>query len=145
MAVTISVYNHTTSKLLGDTFSTGHTYIINLYSAFTFNATHTTKAQVDAGSTQLPTAFGYTQDSYILTNVTAAQVSTNDAMWDADNVVWTATGGALVASHALIYNDTVVDDPPLLVVNFGETVTVQDTLAFRINWNANGIFRFNLT
>lgn len=145
MAVTISVYNHTISKLLNGTFSTSHTYIVNLYSAFTFNATHTTKAQVEAASTQLPTDFGYVQDNYALTNVAATQVTTNDGMWDADNVVWTASGDSLSSSHALVYNDTVTDDPPLLVVNFGETVTVETGLAFRINWNANGIFRFNLT
>lgn len=145
MAVTISVYDHTISKLLAGTFSTSHTYIINLYSAFTFSAAHTTKAQVDAAATQLPTAFGYTQDAYALTSVTATQVTTNDAMWDADNVLWTASGGSISAAHAMVFNDTVTDDPPLFVVNFGETVTVEDTLVFRINWNANGIFRFNLT
>lgn len=144
MAVTVSVYDHTVSKLLGDTFSTSHTYKINLYSAFTFNATHTTKAQAEVGSTQLSTEFGYTQDSYVLTNVLASQVTTNDGMWDADNVIWTASGGTLSASSALVYNDTLVDNPPLFTVNFGEVVSVDDGLAFRINWNASGIFRFNL-
>ncbi len=144
MAVTVNVYNHTLSKLLGDTFLVSHTYKINLYSAFTFNATHTTKAQAETGATQLSTAFGYTQDTYILTNVTATQVTTNDGMWDADNVLWNATGGPLTASYALVFNDTLADDPPLFGVNFGETVTVSDGLAFRINWNASGIFRFNL-
>lgn len=145
MAVTINVYDHTTAKLLGDTFSPTHTYKINLYSAFTFNATHTTKAQVEAAATQLPTAAGYTQDNYVLTNVVTTQVTTNDAMWDADNVVWTASGGSISASHAMVYNDTVTDDPPLFVVNFGETILAQDALTFRLNWNANGILRFNLT
>lgn len=145
MPVTVSVYNHTTSKLLGETFATSHTYIANLYSAFTFNAAATTKSAAEVGCTQIATAAGYTQDSKVVPNVTVTQVTTNDAMWDADNILWTASEGDITASWAMIYNDSVTDDPPVFAINFGQSVTVYDTFEFKINWNANGIFRFNIT
>jgi hypothetical protein len=146
MAVTVSVYNHTVSRFANGANAVGDTYKINLYSALTFNAAHTTKAAVDAAATQLSTANGYTQDTKELGSVAVNVVTTNDANFDAADVQWTASGGDIgPASYAMIYNDTDADDPPVAVVNFGEAKTAGAGTTFNITWNASGIFTFTIT
>jgi hypothetical protein len=144
MPVAISVYDHTLPKIAGGIFLPSHTYKVNLYSAFTFSASSTTKAAAETGATQLATQYGYTQDDKIITGWAVTQVTTNDAMLDADNVVWTVSTATLSASHAMVYNDTVVDDPPLFYINFGEVVSAPVGDEYRIVWDANGILRITV-
>lgn len=146
MAVTVSVYNHTVSRFASGANAVGDIYKINLYSALTFDATHTTKAAVDAAATQLSTANGYTQNDKALADVAVSVVSTNDAKFDATDVQWTASGGDIgPASYAMVYNDTDADDAPVCVVNFGEAKTAGTGTTFNITWNASGIFTFTIT
>lgn len=146
MAVTISLYNHTTAKILDGSFAVGDTYKVTLYSAFSFDATDTTKTTAESGGTQLSTANGYTQDSKTLANVAVTTVTTNDAKFDADDVTWTASGGSIgPAVGALIYNDTDANDPPVAYVDFGGSQTAGDGTDFKIIWNANGIITVTYT
>lgn len=140
MAVTITLYNHTAQKIQSGAFDAGDTFKVALYSAMTFDASHTTKAAVDAAATELSTANGYTAGGATLANVAVTTVTTNDSKFDADDVTWTASGGSIAAAYALIYDDTETDDPPMASIDFGETLTAADGLPFKITWNASGIF-----
>jgi hypothetical protein len=144
MAVTISLYNHTAAKFADGSFAVGDSYVINLYTAFTFDATATTKAGAESGATQVSTAFGYTQNAKALTTVAVTTVTTNDAKFDADDVTWTASGGSITASHALIYNDTDANDPPVAYINLDGSQSAGDTTEFKIIWNASGIVTFTV-
>lgn len=145
MAVTISLYNHTAQKFADGSFAVGDTYKVNLYSAFSFDATDTTKTLAESGGTQLATNFGYTQDSKTLASVAVNLVSTNDAAFDAADVTWTASGGDIgPAVGALIYNDTDANDPPVAYVDFGASETAVNGTDFKILWNASGIVTFTV-
>lgn len=145
MAVTITLYNHTAAKFADGSFAVGDTYKVTLYSAFSFDATDTTKTAAESGGTQLATQYGYTQDSKTLANVTVTTVTTNDAKFDADDVTWTASGGSIGgAVGALVYNDTDTNDPPVAYIDFGSTQTATDGSDFKIIWNASGIVTFTV-
>jgi hypothetical protein len=138
MAV-VSFYNHTRARFLDGTFKVGDTYKANLYSALPFTPGATTKAAAEAGATQLPTANGYTQDSKALANVTVTIVNTNEARLDADDPVWTASGSALVASYALLFNDTHADDAPVIHIDLGGGLSANPGFDLRLQWDPDGI------
>ena len=144
MAVTISLYNHTAKLFAEGSNASGDTYKVTLYSAFSFDATDTTKALAESGGTQLSTANGYTQDSKTLSGVAVTTVTTNDAKFDADDVTWTASGGSIAAIGALVYNDTDTNDPPVAYIDFGGTETAGDGTDFKLIWNASGIFTWTV-
>jgi hypothetical protein len=146
MAVTATLYNHTVNRFNNGLNASGDSYIINLYSAFTFNAANTTKAAAESGATQLPTANGYTQNAKALESVTLNLVTTNDSAFDAADVSWSASGGAIgPARYALIYNDTDADDPPLVYIDLGENKTADAGTPFNVTFNASGIVLFSYT
>jgi hypothetical protein len=146
MAGTLSLYSHTVNRFSSGANAVSDTYKINLYSAFTFDPTATTKAAAEVGATQLATANGYTQDSKALTGVAINIVTTDDSVFTADNVSWSASGGDIgPATHALLYNDTDTDDPPVLCFAFGEAKTANTGTPFNINWNATGIILWSYT
>jgi len=146
MAVTATLYNHTVNRFVNGLNAAGDSYIINLYSAFDFDATDTTKALAEGGATQLSTANGYTQNDKALGSVTLALVTTNDAAFDAADVSWTASGGAIgPARYAMIYNDTDADDPPLVYIDLGENKTADSGTPFNLTFNASGIVLFSYT
>lgn len=143
MAITTSIYDHTLTKIANGTFLPSHDYVVNLYSAFTFSASATTKVAAETGATQLTTQYGYTQDSKIISGWTVTQ-SGNDVVIDASDVVWTVSTAILTASSALIYNSSVTDSPPLLWVNFGESISSPPGDEYRIVWNNSGIIRITI-
>jgi hypothetical protein len=146
MAVTATLYNHTVNRFVNGLNAPGDSYIINLYSVFDFDATDTTKALAEGGATQLSTANGYTQNDKALGSVTLALVTTNDAAFDAADVSWTASSGAIgPARYALIYNDTDADDPPVVYIDLGENKTADDGTPFNITFNSSGIVLFSYT
>lgn len=146
MAVTVTLYNHTVQRFASGANIAADTYTICLYSAFTFNATHTTKATAESGATQLATGNGYTQDAKNLASVTINTVTTNDAAFDAADVSWTASGGNIgPATYAVLYNTTDASSPPVLYIDFGEAKTANDGTPFNITWNASGIVTFTYT
>ena len=142
MAVTISLYNHTAQRFASGANAVGDTYKVKLFTAATFDATHTTEAA--AGGTEVANGNGYTTGGATLANVAVTTVTTTDAKFDADDVTWTASGGAITASFARIYNDTDTDDPPLAFINFDGSESAGDGTDFKIVWNANGIFTFTV-
>lgn len=143
MTVTVSLYNHTATKFADGSFAVGDTYKVKLLTAATFDATHTTLA--GTGGTESTTATGYTAGGQALVNVAVTTVTTNDAKFDADDLTWSASGGAIVASYAILYNDTDTDDPPVAFIDFGGSESASSGTDFIIVWNASGIFTWTVT
>lgn len=143
MAVTVSLYNHTTARFASGANASTDTYKVKLLTAATFDATHTTLAAT--GGTEVASGTGYTTGGQDLTNVTVSTVTTNDAKFDADDVTWSASGGSIAASYAILFNDTDTDDPPLLFIDFGTEESAGDGTDFKIVWNADGIVSFTTT
>lgn len=142
MAVTISLYNHTAKLFAEGSNAAGDTYKVKLYSAATFDATNTQLSGITG--TEATTGTGYTAGGATLANVAVTTVTTNDAKFDADDVTWTASGGPITASYAVIYNDTDANDPPLAFIDFDGSQSAGDGTDFKIVWNANGIFTFTV-
>lgn len=143
MAVTISLYNHTAQRFASGANSVGDTYKAKLLTAATFNATHTTLAQT--GGTEVANANGYTTGGAALSNVLVTTVTTNDAKFDADDVVWNATGGSISANYCILYNDSDTDDPPVAFIDFGGNETADNGTVFKITWGTDGIIIFTVS
>jgi hypothetical protein len=142
MAVTISLYNHSAKRFASGENAEGDTYKAKLLTAATFNATHTTLSAT--GGTEVANAYGYTTGGAALANVAVTTVTTNDAKFDADDVVWSASGGSIAAAYAILYNDTDANDPPVAFIDFGGTETAGAGTDFRLVWNASGILTFTV-
>jgi hypothetical protein len=142
MAVTVNLYNHTAQRFASGANAVGDTYKVKLLTAATFDATHTTLAAT--GGTEVANANGYTTGGATLANVAVTTVTTNDAKFDADDVSWTASGGAITASYGILYNDSDTDDPPVAFIDFDGSESAGDTTDFRIVWNASGILTFTV-
>lgn len=142
MAVTISLYNHTAKLFAEGANAAADTYKVKLYTAATFDATNTTLAGITG--TEATAGTGYTAGGQALANVAVTTVTTNDAKFDADDLVWTASGGSITASYGVIYNDTDANDPPIAFIDFGGSQSAGDTTEFKIVWNASGIFSFTV-
>lgn len=140
MAPTISLYNHTTRLFGNGTFAEGNTYKVKLLTAATFDATDVTLAET--GGTEVTNANGYTTGGATLTGVAVTTVTTDDAKFDANDVTWSATGSGITASFAILYNDTVTNDPPVAFINFDGSESAGAGTDFVIQWNASGIVTF---
>lgn len=92
------------------------------------------------------TANGYTQGTLALTSVTWVE-SAGTVTFDCADLVWTASGGSIVARFGAVYDDTVttpVADPVLahtLLDNSPADVTATDGNTFTIAIHANGLFQ----
>lgn len=135
MPVTMSYYNGALASIVQRDV-TADTLKIALYSSLTFDATDTTLAGITG--TQV-SGNGYTAGGATLSNVSIATANTNGVRIDADNVSWTASGGALAAVGAVIYNDTATGDVPLVHIDFGETLSAGDGTDFLVTFDAAGI------
>jgi hypothetical protein len=142
VAPTISLYNHTRARFGSGANAVDDTYKVKLLTAATFNATHTTLAAT--GGTEVANGNGYTTGGATLANAAVTTVNTNEAKFDADDVTWAASGGAITASFAILYNDTDADDPPVAFIDFDGAETAGTGTDFKIIWNANGIVTFTV-
>lgn len=140
MAATFTLYNHTRARFGSGANAVGDTYKVKLLTAATFDATHTTLAAT--GGTEHANANGYTTGGATLANVTVTTVNTNEGKFDADDVIWSATGGSIAASYGILYNDTDTDKPPVGFIDFGGVETAGTGTDFRVVWASAGIVTF---
>jgi hypothetical protein len=143
VAVTVSLFNHTARRFADGANAPADTYKVALYTAATFDATATTLAGVT--KTEVANGDGYTTGGETLTGVTVSTASTNGAKFDANDVIWSATGSGITASYAIIYNDTDADDPPVALIDFDGSQVASDGTDFVIVWNASGIFTWSVS
>jgi hypothetical protein len=119
----------------------GHTFKMALFLS-TSNCDTLTHDELGDLTNQHANGNGYTTGGETLTSVTWSN-SSGTITFDADNVIWTASGGSITARFAVIYDDTVAGDPLLAVCLLDTapadvTATTGNTLTITIN--ASGIF-----
>lgn len=142
MAASITFYN--TWKLnISEVVPRTATFKVTLHtSTYTFAATHGVYADL---TNELATANGYTNTGQALASVTWTQAS-GTATFDAADLVWTASGGSIVARRAVIraigtFNSLV--DPLVASILLDTTpadVTTTTGNTLTLQWNASGIF-----
>jgi hypothetical protein len=143
VAVTVSLFNHTARRFADGANAVGDTYKVALYTAVTFDAAATTLAGVT--KTEVANGDGYATGGETLTGVAVTTIETDGAKFDANDVTWSADGGPIAASYAIIYNDTDTDDPPVALIDFDGEETANDGTDFVIVWNASGIFTWSVS
>lgn len=91
---------------------------------YTSSATLTAATTAYTATNELPTAGAYTAGGAV-TTVTVSVVSTtsgNVVIVDFSDIVWPA--GSLTARGMLVYDDTAVGNPAVMVIDFGSDITV---------------------
>lgn len=115
-------------------FSADTFKIILMQSGFSYNP-DTHEDYGDVSASELPTASGYTAGGATLAGVSVVENdSTNTCDIDWNNASWIASGGNIVASGAIIYDDTVTSpaDPIVGYIDFGSDQTTPDGGTFTI-------------
>lgn len=82
-----------------------HSFKINLYLSTSNCNTLSGTTAIASLTNQVATAFGYTRDTKAVT-LTTANASGTITVDETTNPVWTASGGAITARYAVIYDDT---------------------------------------
>lgn len=141
MAVTISLYDSFKEYLGDGTIDLdGHSFkVMLLTNSASFSAGHSVLA--DISGNQISSGSGYTSGGAALTGVTWGQTG-GTAKFDADDAAWTASGGAITAYKAALYDDTQSSPvkPLMAFIDFGGVQTANDGAQFKLIWNAAGIF-----
>lgn len=101
-------------------------------------STHSVKSDV----TNEVSGTGYTAGGKSLASVTFA-TSGGTITWDAADVEW-ASSTITNARYAVIYDDSLTNDPLIGAVDFGGNFSTTAG-TFKITWNASGIFTLDLT
>jgi hypothetical protein len=99
--------------------------------------THDFKADV----TNEITGTGYSPGGESLTSVTLTQTG-GTITWDADDVTWTSS--TLTARGAVVYDDSLANDPLICYIDFGADKS-SSSGDFVLSFNASGIFTLDLT
>lgn len=149
MAATISWYNHALSKLvgLGVTPQASNFYVELLDSNASFDATDTTKDQVDNSGAYEVDGSGWTTGGENLSSVAISVYDTDKAAMDFADVSVTVTGSTLgPASAALIWlqESGGATESPIWYINFGGPVSKAVGEDFTITPNAIGICTFRV-
>jgi hypothetical protein len=140
---TFQLFNHTARKLMAGEFAAADTYKCMLLNATAaFNAAHTKLTEVSNANAYEVYGNGWTQLGETLANVAISTITTNDAMFDADDIVKAITTGGLAAYKALvIYDDTDADDPPLAYLQLTDAVTTPAGVSVAVFFPADGIVK----
>lgn len=119
-----------------------HSFKINLYLSTSNADTLSGTDELSDLTNQVATAFGYTQNTKAVT-ITTSNSGGTITVDETTNPVWTASGGAIVARYAVIYDDTHASDMPLCVCLLDvapANVTATDGNTLTITINASGLF-----
>lgn len=142
MTASISFYDNW-REAINDASLRGSTIRVTLHtSSYTFSSSHNVYADL---TNELSTAVGYTSGGVSLTGIVWDHTGAT-ANLDADDAIWTASGGSIVARRAVIrivgtFNSQV--DPLIASVLMDTTpanVTATDGSTLELRWNAGGIF-----
>jgi len=131
---TINRYNHTYKKLLNQEITYSNLKLM-LRNNTTFTATNTVVSDLDGTE---ESGNGWTAGGETLTG-TVAVFSTNGANIDAPDITVTASGGTILATDAVIIDDTDADPEVLWHLDFGATIDADDGTDFVVTIPANGI------
>ncbi len=142
MAVTMSLYDHTVKLIVNKEVTFTSLKVKLLDNTATFSASQTTVASVDGSGAKEVSGNGWTTGGITLANVAVTQVTTNDAMLDADDVAVTASGGSIGPAYAALVYDS-VSNKPLMYIDFGQEQSAGSTTDFKIVWDATGLIKFS--
>lgn len=146
---TVNIYNHTAKRFLEGSNATSDIYKVMLLNASaTFNPAHTTVQQVSNAGTYEVYGSGWTQGGMPLTGISISTIDTNDAMFDASDLLVNITGGSLGPfGNYVLFNstDTDVTNPPLAFWTLTTPQTVSDGGVAGVVWAAGGIFTLIVT
>ena len=78
-------------------------------------------------------ANGYTQGGYTVTGSLTVQDGSNNVKFDITDPTWTASGGSIIASGCILYDDTTAEDRLIYYFDFGENKEAADGADFTIN------------
>lgn len=137
MPQSITLYNHVAKLVLNKELNFSTLKAELLSGSASFNATHTTKSQVDNAGAYEVSGFGWPAGGPTLANVTVSIVTTNDAMLDCDDVSVNMSGGSLIAPYCLFYDATT--NKPIAFVDFGASLQASDGTPFIIRIPAGGL------
>lgn len=118
-----------------------HSFKINLYLSTSNCDTLSGTTTLASLTNQVATAFGYTQDTKAVT-ITTANASGTITIDETTNPVWTASGGAITARFAVIYDDTHASDQAVFVCLLDTTpadVSAADGQTLTVNINVSGL------
>ena len=129
MAITSTHSNHYKFQLASGNidFDADTIKIILMNTTFAFDKdADATLADVTAD--QLTTGNGYTQNDYVLANVSVTEDDANDkATITWDDATWSGTGGSIgPTGAACIYDDTTSDDTIIGCIDFDTDYTIPD-------------------
>ena len=97
-------------------------------------ATNTVLANI----TQIAAGGGYSTGGETLTNVTYTEPSAGTWKWDSDNIVFTASGGAMATfRYLVVYDDTAASDDLVGYYDAGAQ-TLADGTSLTLTVSANG-------
>ena len=125
MAAGVTVANHV-KYLLGTkaiTFASDVFKIILMQSGYTFDVDDDELYATVSGS-ELATANGYTAGGFTLTGVAVTEDDTDnrtEVTWN--SATWVASGTIGPSPGAIVYDDTVANDPILMYIDFGGDMT----------------------
>ena len=139
----VQAYNHTAANFAQGNFAPGGAgayKVLLLSSASTIDLTDTTITEVLATGTEV-FGGGWAEGGVALTGVATTTVTTNDAVFDANDVVVSITGTALGPFKYLVVYNT-ANTKPVVVVTLDADTTVLAGNDFSIIWNTNGICLF---
>lgn len=97
-----------------------------------------------ANITQIANGNGYTTGGATIANIAVTE-SSGTATVDADDVTFTASGGAIATwRYAVVYNDSATSPADALVgyLDNGSAVDIPDGQSFNIIWNASGLLSY---
>lgn len=118
-----------------------HSFKINLYLSTSNCDTLSGTTTLASLTNQVATAFGYTQDTKAVT-ITTANSSGTITIDETTNPVWAASGGAITARFAVIYDDTHASDQAVFVCLLDTTpadVSAADGQTLTVNINVSGL------
>lgn len=139
--VITTLYNRALFWIASNVLTVSDLYRVNLYTVLPFNGDAMTKAQAEAGATQLPTGNGYIQNATDLL-LQAEFVAPRSAIWKPQGLIsWQAQGGPITASFAMIYSHS--DNRPLAHISFGSPLTAIDGDYFSLSFGPLGVVYFN--
>lgn len=106
-------------------------------------SSHTSYTDV---TNELATANGYTQNNKTLSSVTWTNVA-GVVTWDAADTTWSASGGAITARYAVIFDDTAADKALVCYILLDTTpadVSAPDGTNLTLQWSGSGIFTLSV-
>lgn len=140
MASTKHQYNHTATCFANGTFSSTKTFAIELLNGSSFDATQTSKSDVDNSGAYEVFNDDWAQGGMVL-NSYINIANTHDTVFGSSNISVLATTTDIgPATAALIYN--IETSFPVMYYDFGREMISSRGTSFKVNFSANGILQW---